>query len=122
MQNAPELPASKAKHQRAHHAQLTDLQKTHLHLRMWVCHVGMWVCSVCCHGCVCAVCSEQMFSMYAHHIYAMYVQMYDTYAAASVHVFFFCTTTCSLKVSFLIGLESLVLESLVGVVLIGIVP
>ena len=32
--------------------------------------------------------------------YAMYVQMYDTYAAASVHVFFFCTTTCSLKISF----------------------
>ena len=30
----------------------------------------------------------------------MYVQMYDTYAAASVHVFFFCTSTCSLKLSF----------------------
>ena len=26
--------------------------------------------------------------------------MYDTYAAASVHVFFFCTSTCSLKRSF----------------------
>ena len=26
--------------------------------------------------------------------------MYDTYAAASVHVFFFCANTCSLKISF----------------------